>query len=83
MVEQGRRDVEDYHIDGVSAEGTHQGGGQLGLVTKEAGFSRLFIDENSDVNVTVSVTLTPRMGPEEVCLEDLPTGLQNISDSYH
>ena len=83
MVEQGRRVVEDYHIDGVGTEGTHQGGGQCGLVSKESWFSRPFIDKYGDVNITVSVTRTARLGSKKVGLENLPAGLQNISDSYH
>jgi hypothetical protein len=81
VVQQGRRVVEDHHIDGVGAEGTHQGGGQLGLVTEEAGFSRPFIDKYGDVNITVSLPSTSSMGSKEVRLEDFPAGLQNLSDS--
>jgi hypothetical protein len=75
MVEQGRCVVEDHNIDGVRAEGTHQSGGQLGLVTEEAWFSQSFIDEYSDVNITVRATRLSCVGSEEVCLEDFSSGL--------
>ena len=73
--------VENQKIDVVVVEPPDELGRELRTVPESAFFRRFFIDVNRDVQIAVRLRLSPRMGAEQVGLENLPSGFEQVGDA--